>query len=218
MEYDLYIFDLDDTLVMTEYYHYLSWMYTLKKLLTNEFFIDYDTYISKFHVLSETGIKDYLIELGIFNSQFASEMKNAYFIDGIKTNKFNTKLNDGCYQFINRILQNKQKFVIVSNSPKDIVETLITKHIVLQSAYKVYYKEMFTNKKPNPECYLKVKLDFPDHKMIGFEDSITGITALMQVPTITPVFINNSNYYHFDYIRKTYSGLKWIKSFTDIIW
>jgi beta-phosphoglucomutase-like phosphatase (HAD superfamily) len=97
------------------------------------------------------------------------------------------------------------------------IESILNIFPILQKAERLYYKELFTHKKPHPECYLRIASEFSNLSKIGFEDSLTGITALMQVPSITPVFINNSNYYNFDYIRKTYSGLKWIKSFSDIL-
>jgi beta-phosphoglucomutase-like phosphatase (HAD superfamily) len=34
-KFDLFIFDLDDTLIQTEKYHYKAWLKTLKIFLTN---------------------------------------------------------------------------------------------------------------------------------------------------------------------------------------
>jgi beta-phosphoglucomutase-like phosphatase (HAD superfamily) len=78
---------------------------------------------------------------------------------------------------------------------------------------------MFTNKKPNPECYLKVLEDFSDIKnIIGFEDSITGIQAMTSVPKIQTVFINSSDYYYYDYIINNYNNLLMIKDYTIFIY
>ena len=38
-KYDLFIFDLDDTLIKTEYYHYESWLNILKEYFGSGFFI-----------------------------------------------------------------------------------------------------------------------------------------------------------------------------------
>ena len=72
---------------------------------------------------------------------------------------------------------------------------------------------MMTNKKPNPECYLKVCSDFPNLKKIGFEDSLTGIHALSLVPSIKSVFINSTDYYYYDYINKNYDLLLIINNY-----
>ena len=68
------------------------------------------------------------------------------------------------------------------------------KHPILDKATKIYTKDFYVNKKPNPECYLKVINDFKNYKMIGFEDSLIGIEALTQVNRIKPIFIYDSKY------------------------
>ena len=72
---------------------------------------------------------------------------------------------------------------------------------------------MMINKKPNPECYLKVCSDFPNSKKIAFEDSLTGIHALSLVPCIKSVFINSTDYYYYDYIIKNYDLLLIINNY-----
>lgn len=60
------------------------------------------------------------------------------------------------------------------------------------------------NKKPHPECYLRVVEDFPNNRMVGFEDSITGIHSMTQVKSIDVIFINNKSYYYYDFIINNY--------------
>ena len=72
---------------------------------------------------------------------------------------------------------------------------------------------MFTFKKPNPECYLLVIKDFPEERKIGFEDSITGLHSLTQVKEIDPIFINNNQYYYYDYIKLNYKNIKIIENY-----
>ena len=52
-KYDLFIFDLDDTLVKTEKYHYEAWLKTLKEIVGKDFYIDYNFFCSKFHSMIE---------------------------------------------------------------------------------------------------------------------------------------------------------------------
>jgi beta-phosphoglucomutase-like phosphatase (HAD superfamily) len=61
--YDLFIFDLDDTIVKTEKIHYQVWLMTLQKFLNNDFFISEDTYFSIFHCINENSMQNYLTSL-----------------------------------------------------------------------------------------------------------------------------------------------------------
>jgi hypothetical protein len=72
---------------------------------------------------------------------------------------------------------------------------------------------MFTCRKPNPECYLRVVSDFPNDRKIGFEDSITGIHAMTLVKEIDPIFINIPSYYYYDYIIKSYPKILVIENY-----
>jgi len=59
-DYDLFIFDLDDTLAKTEKYHYQAWLNTLRNNVDTNFFFDYNTFCSIFHSNKEDNIKNYL--------------------------------------------------------------------------------------------------------------------------------------------------------------
>jgi beta-phosphoglucomutase-like phosphatase (HAD superfamily) len=74
--YDLFIFDLDDTLIKTENYHYIAWLTVLKEVKNENFYIDFNTFCSKFHSNKENNIKTYLLdELNITNYDKIIEKK-----------------------------------------------------------------------------------------------------------------------------------------------
>ena len=110
---------------------------------------------------------------------------------------------DGFNNFIQEILKNNKIFVIVTNSTKEQIDFLSDIFIILKKSTKNYYREMFKNKKPNPECYLKVIDDFSNKRIVGFEDSITGIHSMTQTDIFT-YYISNPNYYHNNYILDNY--------------
>ena len=58
--YDLFVFDLDDTLVKTESFHYIAWMQVLKEQLGPTFSLTYEEYILKVHSNKGSPVKDYL--------------------------------------------------------------------------------------------------------------------------------------------------------------
>jgi len=44
-KYDIFSFDLDDTIIKTEIFHYNMWLITLKQVINNDFFITLNEYI-----------------------------------------------------------------------------------------------------------------------------------------------------------------------------
>ena len=97
-------------------------------------------------------------------------------------------------------MKNHKKFVIVTNTSLKNIQYFLDKFSVLNKADKIYTKELYSQKKPHPECYMKVLNDYPNERKIGFEDSLIGFHSLYQVSEITPVFIVNKNYYYFHHI------------------
>lgn len=204
--YDLFVFDLDDTLVKTERFHYIAWMQVLKEQLGPTFSLTYEEYILKVHSNKGTPVKDYLQDvLHISEYEKLISKKNEYFMNIIKTYPEKFQLVGGITELINAIIVAGKQFVIVSNSIQSTIECMGELFPILKISTKNYYRELFKNKKPHPECYLKVVEDFPNMKMIGFEDSITGIHAITQVKEIDVVFINSKSYPYYDYILNNYN-------------
>jgi HAD superfamily hydrolase (TIGR01509 family) len=212
-KYDLFIFDLDDTIFMTERIHNKAWNITLSHYLKKEYSLDFKEYCNIFHSNKSINfISEYLEnDLKLNNQLEIREYKNNIYFDLIKEN--NVNLNEGVEEFINLIIKNNKKFVIVTNTGKDNVDIFINKYDFMKKCDKIYTREMFVNKKPHPECYLKICKDYREYKKIGFEDSLTGVHALNQVDEIDGYFVNNKDYYHFEYIINNYKDIKWINNF-----
>jgi len=204
-KYDLFIFDLDDTLVETEKIHYNAWLKTLQQTIDPIFNITTDEFFSIFHSITPNNIQNYLKnDLQIADINKVIDIKNAIYFDMINDEKTNLCLLDGCELFIEQLLLHNKKFVIVSNSLKQHIDFFSELFPILKKSTKNYYREMLVNRKPHPECYLKVISDFPNMSMVGFEDSITGIHSITTVPNIFTYFINTPDYYHYDYIMNNY--------------
>jgi beta-phosphoglucomutase-like phosphatase (HAD superfamily) len=203
--YDLFIFDLDDTLIKTEQYHYDAWIITLKKYINNDFNMNTNEFFSIFHCITQNRIPNYLKnELHLDNYIDVIEYKNKTYLDIITKEKYNIQMLDGCEEFIRQIIKNNKIFIIVSNSLKEHIDFFSELFPILKQSSKNYYREIITNRKPHPECYQTVVKDFPDIRLVGFEDSITGIHAITQVPNITTYFINTPYYFHYNYIIANY--------------
>jgi beta-phosphoglucomutase-like phosphatase (HAD superfamily) len=216
-KYDLFIFDLDDTLVRTEKYHYKSWLSVLRDELGDTFYIDFNQFTSKFHSNKSDCIKDYLInDLNISDPTNVINKKNNEYFSLIHREKHNLKLIDGANELLEQILNANKKFVIVSNSLKSNIDYFSEVFPILKNSSKNYYREIMTNRKPHPECYLRVVDDFPNNRMVGFEDSVTGIHAMTQVKRIDTIFINDESYHYYNYIIANYSLMFSIKDYFAI--
>ena len=123
---------------------------------------------------------------------------------------------EGSLNFLNAIINNNKKFVIVSNTLKQNIDFFSELFPILKYSSKNYYREILKNKKPHPECYLKVIDDFPKKKKVCFEDSLVGIHACSQVHEIDMYFINTTNYIYCDYIINNYK-INQIENYNNIL-
>jgi len=212
LNYDLFVFDFDGTLIDTEKYHCDAWSnaiadyknktpfsYTFVELKMSE-------YQKYFHTLNSDDIKltlKLMYEIEDYDEIY--KIKQKYYEKFIVEKKFN--FINGAEQFLNFLIKNNKKFIIVSNTSQKNLEEFKKKFPILNNVHKIYTKEYFLNRKPNPECYLKIVHEYKNSKIIGFEDSLVGLHALYQVNEITPVLIDDKTYFHRDYMIDTYKNL-----------
>jgi arabinose-5-phosphate isomerase len=204
LSYDLFVFDFDGTILDTEKHHCKAWNKSTKKNIP---LIDYYKY---FHSLDKKYSRMYLninhnIEINNFDELYSTKQK--IYNEMIQEENENIQFIIGCYDLLEFIINNNKDFVIVTNTSIKNINIFKLKYPILNKALKIYTKEDFLVKKPNPECYLKIVNTYKNKKIIGFEDSLPGIHALYQVSDITPVYINNNNYYYNDYIKNKYSNI-----------
>jgi len=207
LDYDLFVFDFDGTIMDTEKYHCNAWGKALSNYLNKEIILDLEDYQKIFHSLEKNYSKYYLnieynIDFELYNEIYNN--KQEIYTNIIKTENIN--LIDGIEDFLFFLKNNNKKCIIVTNTSINNIEIFYEKFFILNIFDKIYTKEMFNNKKPNSECYLKIVNDYKNLKIIGFEDSLPGIEALYKVSNILPVFINNK-YYYKDYILEKYKNI-----------
>jgi arabinose-5-phosphate isomerase len=206
-DYDLFVFDFDGTIIDTEKFHYKGWIKTLQKHVDKNIYFDYKTYIKHFHTIDVSNKKKYLLlKYDIRNYDTLYELKQKEYNKLINENE--VLLVKGFEKIINFIHEYNKKFVIVTNTSIKNINFFSEKYpIITKNVDKIYTKENFIKKKPHPECYLKVINDYPNHKIIGFEDSLYGFHCLYQVDKIKPVYIYHNDYYYNEHIIKTYNNI-----------
>ena len=215
LNYDLFIFDFDGTLMDTEEYHYEAWLkaitfylkqYNIDNNSGSVIFsmTDYQKYFHSNENNSAKNLLKYKYNIDNYNEIYKIKQKN--YLNLIELNKDKLNLIPGADNFIKYLKNNKKKIIIVSNTKAEFIDFYINNFPILKEIDKIYTKECFMQIKPNPECYLKVAHEFKDLKKIGFEDSLIGYHALYQVHNITPVIINNKEYYYKEYIKDNYNN------------
>ena len=210
-DYDLFVFDLDGTIIDTEIYHHKAWNIALSSYLSKEIILSYDEYCKNFHINKQNGIHNYLKTEYNITDVSIFDFKNDIYQNFLNNNNIN--FIGGVDKLINSIIESNKKFVIVTNTSSSNIDILIKKIPILSHSIKICTKELFKNKKPNPECYLKIIEDFPTERKIGFEDSLSGIHALTQVPEIKCMFIQEKSYYHYNMILENYKNITWINNY-----
>jgi len=212
LNYDLFVFDFDGTLIDTEKHHCHAWSSALTEYKNKKLFcsttveLKMDEYQKYFHTLNSNDIKltlKLLYEIEDYDGIY--KVKQKYYEKFIVDKEFD--FINGAEKFLSLLIKNNKKFIIVSNTSEKNLEQFKKKFPILNNVHKIYTKEYFLNRKPNPECYLKIVNEYKNSKIIGFEDSLVGLHALYQVNEITPVLIDDKTYFHRDYMIDTYKNL-----------
>jgi HAD superfamily hydrolase (TIGR01509 family) len=194
-EYDLFLFDLDGTLINTEFLHLKAYneAFAFYKIPIDLNFNEYCKYahqddkeLSKF-VSSETQIPWEKIYL----------KKKDIFLDLIETN---LEFNEGAEFLLETLFKEEKETCIVTHSDKDVLNKVLQKLPLIGKMRHFITKDNYTKRKPHPECYIKALQLFPECKNpIGFEDSLKGFLSLKQT-SITSVFMGTEDYFYFPQI------------------
>jgi len=193
-KYQLFLFDLDGLLVDTESLHYQAYLNVCSKRGV-ELDLSFLKYCQAAHAKSQ-GLKD-LLEIE-YPMLFANEAKwvdiyqekKVEYINILKIAKI--ELMDGVFELLNALLENKIESCVVTNSTKQQTDLIIASQPILKLIKHWLTRESYLEPKPNPECYNKAIQLYGKNKdkIIGFEDSVKGIEALLGSPA-KPVLINS---------------------------
>lgn len=90
-------------------------------------------------------------------------------------------LMPGVFEFLTALQKAKIKCCVVTHSPDELVSIVRSQHPILDAIPTWITRHDYVQPKPNPECYLKAINEHASEseRVIGFEDSPRGLTALM---------------------------------------
>ena len=215
--YDLFIFDLDNTIIETEKYHYNAWLETIRNNINVNFNISFEYFCEKFHSKDPESIQKYLEnQLNLNNYNDLIKEKNKIYFNLINYNNKKLNLINNIEIFIELIIKNNKKFIIVTSSLENTIKFFFELFPILTKCEKYYCREMFIDKKISNEVFNKINFDYPNEKKIGFEYNITSLHSLYQTRNIKTVFVNSESYIHYNYIIKNYSDIIIIKDYNEL--
>jgi HAD superfamily hydrolase (TIGR01509 family) len=178
-DYKLYVFDLDGTIIDSEYSHYLAYKNQINELTFTE-------YEEVFHTtLKNNYINVNKIDINKKEKDFKNiYIKNKSYIEGFK-------------DLLNNLITKSKTLCVVTNSSKERCEFIKQCHPELNVIPIWITKDDVKQPKPNSDCYLKAlqQFDILAKDTIVFEDSYVGYLALKNL-NINKVFICKNSYTH----------------------
>lgn len=183
LDYQLYLFDFDGLLVDTEPLHYASYIELARRrgLPLNW---DFNRFSLEAHGKAmgffDGWQREYprLFEEGPSKEELYEQKKRIYselLVD------YPLKLMDGVQPLLSALDAAEIKRAVVTNSPKAQIEIIKKSLPLLQTIPLWITREQYAHPKPSPEGYLKAisLLAKPGDRIIGFEDSLKGLKALL---------------------------------------
>ena len=195
--YQLFLFDFDGLLVNTEEIHYLAY----KRMLAGRGFNldwDFNRYCRAAHYQSEA-VKEQIYEEYPALKAMEPDWNVLYLEKKAAVvsllNEGAVHLMPGVERLLNRLQEANVKRCVVTHSPQELINVVLKKNPILKTIPYWVTREDYSSPKPNPECFLKAieKYALKTDKVIGFEDTPRGLTALLATRA-KPVLICQADY------------------------
>lgn len=182
LDYQLYLFDFDGLLVDTERLHYAAYMEMARGQgfpLTWDYRRFCEVAHSKAMGFFDGWQKEHPAALEGTSKEVLYEEKKRLYVEMLR--KTPLELMEGAEDLINVLDAHGIKSAVVTNSPKAQIELIKQALPALQKIPLWITREDYSQPKPSPEGYLKAisLLAKPGDKIIGFEDALKGLKALL---------------------------------------
>ena len=189
-ETKILLFDLDGTLVNTDFIYIKVWNKLLKKYNIEcdknffDFFIKGKNDVDFLQFMNSRMTKDDIVEI--------SKEKDHLFISYLQTEKYKILL-DGAVDFIEN--NKHHKIAIVTSCNKKAVNFILEKNNLLKYVDLVIASEDCMQHKPSPQPYLKAISHFKCNinNVFVFEDSYSGYSSAMRATVKNICLIQNED-------------------------
>lgn len=198
--FDLFLFDFDGLLVNTEILHFRAYKETLASYGI-PFDWSFDRYCSAAHYGAhnlEESLRQQFPAMPSWREIY--QKKQARMQELLQEN---IPLMEGAQELLQGLQKRGLPHAVVTHSPEAFVLLAKSQHPVLASIPHWITRHDYEKPKPDPECYLLAisRLAKPTDRVVGFEDSPRGLTALLGTRA-QPVLVCQINYPEIDSFLK----------------
>ena len=187
-DFQFFLFDMDGLLVNTEILHYQAYIEMLHR---RGYKLEW-TFLKYLEIahLDDDNLRNsiYMLFPKLFedepNWNFLRGVKNKIYLQLLASSK--VELMEGVEDLLKKLNEKKINSCVVTNSSKQMTDLIIAKQPLLKTIPHYITREDYIHPKPDPECYLRaIELySKKGDRIIGFEDSLRGLKALMKTPSI----------------------------------
>ncbi len=192
--FQLFLFDFDGLLVNTEPLHYQAYVNCLAAR-GFQLSLSYGNFLQLAHLNSTAWKEAVCAEIPSLEPIWKSvyqEKKEAY-VELLGTAP--VELMPGVFELLQKLEREEVKRCVVTHSTLSHIQLIRARSPILQTIPHWITREDYEKPKPSPECYLKAIAMYGEKgdRIIGFEDSVRGFTALKGTPAL-PVLICPSHH------------------------
>ncbi|KAF3362474.1 HAD-superfamily hydrolase [Chlamydiales bacterium STE3] len=195
--YHLFLFDFDGLLVNTEELHYRAYKTMCAKRGTTLPW-DFNRYCQAAHYEAEgLRIQIYAACPALLQQEpdwsVLYKEKQAIMKELLRSDEI--ALMPGAEELLTNLSKTSIKRAVVTHSPHELIAIIREKLPLLQSIPNWITRDFYAKPKPHPECYLKAidMLSAPNDRIIGFEDTPRGVTALLSSKA-EPILVCQADY------------------------
>ena len=184
-DFDLFLFDFDGLLVNTEHLHYQAYVNVIEDM-GHRLNLSFSNFIELAHFNSKAWREAIFKEIPELEPEWKTlyKKKKENYLSLVGAGKVD--LMPGVKELLSALDQAKIFRCVVTNSPLEQTQLLSSQIPILKTIPKWIAREDYEKPKPNSECYLKAIELYgkPGDRIIGFEDSIRGLHALLGTPAL----------------------------------
>ncbi len=193
-DFQLFLFDFDGLLVNTEHLHYQAYVNVLARRGV-ALQLSFGNFLELAHLNASAWREALFAECPALESDWNEvyrEKKEEY-VQRLALGKVD--LMPGVAPLLQALKEAEIRRCVVTNSPREQTQAIRARLPILDSLPHWITREDYEKPKPDPECYLKAIALYgkPGDRIIGFEDSVRGLTALRQTPAL-PILICPSHH------------------------
>jgi len=217
--YQLFLFDFDGLLVDTEHLHYQAYL-DMCAQRGYELPWSFDrfseaAYHPPFALRDQIYAELPKLQRQEPNWEILHEEKTQCFLNLIK--QATVPLLPGVADLLLALHKGEINHCVVTHSPASLIEQICQQNRMLQTIPHWMTREDYNRPKPHPECYQRAITQFsrPHEQIIGFEDSLKGLHALLETKA-KPVLICPPEAYYVEKILQSHPQIRYYPSFNAI--